>query len=239
MNPTKLVALVLIVAGVLGLMYGSFSYTRQRAHVGRRGGHRGRRGAAAGRRPKVASRRSLPGLPAEASRGRLSVRKPPARSMIRPDRLTADLDGDFVVFLIGMRINKPLQVHKWLPVARAMPRMIAELYAHPELGFLHAESWFARTLIMVQYWRSMAQLLAYARNKDAAHLPAWQAFNRAIGTDGSVGVWHETYAASPGSHESVYVNMPPFGLGQAGALVPATAGRQSAAGRLKAGLHAP
>lgn len=49
---------------------------------------------------------------------------------------------------------------------------------------------------MVQYWRSMDQLLAYAKNKTAAHLPAWQAFNKAVGTDGSVGIWHETYAAS-------------------------------------------
>ncbi len=29
MNPTKVVAIVLIVAGVLGLLYGSFSYTKE------------------------------------------------------------------------------------------------------------------------------------------------------------------------------------------------------------------
>ena len=29
MNPTKLVGIVLIVAGVLGLLYGGFSYTRE------------------------------------------------------------------------------------------------------------------------------------------------------------------------------------------------------------------
>jgi hypothetical protein len=63
-----------------------------------------------------------------------------------------------------MRINKPFAVHKWLPVARAMPRMIKELYRQPELGLIHAEVWFARTTIMVQYWRSMEQLLAYAKN---------------------------------------------------------------------------
>jgi hypothetical protein len=158
--------------------------------------------------------------------------------MIRPERLTARLDGDFVVFLIGMRINKPLQVHKWLPVVRAMPRMIQELSARPELGFLHAENWFGRTLLVLQYWRSMGQLLAYARNKEAAHLPAWQAFNKAIGTDGSVGIWHETYAVSTVGYENVYVNMPPFGLGQAGTLLPATGARQSASGRLGAGPHA-
>ena len=29
-------------------------------------------------------------------------------------RLTGQIDGDFVVFLIGMRINKPWKPHKWL-----------------------------------------------------------------------------------------------------------------------------
>ena len=154
--------------------------------------------------------------------------------MIRSERLTATLDGDFVVFLIGLRINSPLKIHKWLPVARAMPRMIEELYRKPELGFLHAESWFSRTIVTVQYWRSMEQLLRYAMSRDSEHLPAWQAFNKAVGTDGTVGIWHETYAASPGSYENVYVNMPAFGLGKAGTLQAASGGRQSAAGRLSA-----
>ena len=154
--------------------------------------------------------------------------------MIRRERLTANLDGDFVVFLIGMRINQPLKIHKWWPVAAAMPRMLNELTRHPELGFIHAESWFSRTIILVQYWRSMEQLLAYARSKESTHLPAWQAFNKAIGTDGSVGIWHETYAVSPGSYENVYVNMPAFGLGRAGTLQSATGGLQSATARIKA-----
>jgi len=155
--------------------------------------------------------------------------------MIRTERLTSILEGEFVVFLIGLRINRPLKVHKWWPVARAMPRMIEELYRQPALGFIHAEMWFSRTTIMVQYWRSMEQLLAYAKSKTAEHLPAWQAFNRSVGTDGSVGIWHETYAISPGSHESLYVNMPAFGLGRAGALLPAAGARLTASGRLDAG----
>ena len=159
--------------------------------------------------------------------------------MIHRSRLTAHLEGDFVVFLIGMRINKPLKVHKWWPVAAAMPRMLKELYRQPDLGFIHAEAWFSRTIILVQYWRSMEQLLAYAKNKNGQHLPAWQAFNKAIGTDGSVGIWHETYAASPGSHESVYVNMPPFGLGRAASLQEAVGDRQSASGRLNATPREP
>jgi hypothetical protein len=158
--------------------------------------------------------------------------------MTRNERLTATFDGSFVVFMIGMRINKPWLVHKWLPVAKAMPRMIEELCRQLEMGFVHAESWFGRTTIMVQYWRSLDQLLAYARAKEAEHLPAWRAFNKAVGTDGSVGIWHETYVASPGSYESIYVNMPPFGLGKAGTVYPATGGKQSAASRIGVREHA-
>ena len=152
-------------------------------------------------------------------------------------RLTAPLDGAFVLVLIGMRINRPLRVDRWWPVASAMPRMVRELLQAPQLGLLHAESWFGRTTLMVQYWRTLDQLLAYAHDKQAEHLPAWRDFNRAIGTDGTVGIWHETYLVAPGRHESVYVNMPPFGLARAGEGVPATGERATAARRLHVPPH--
>jgi hypothetical protein len=155
--------------------------------------------------------------------------------MLQNEKMTAQIDGEFVVFLIGMRINQFWKVHKWLPVVRAMGRMLPELYRQPSLGLLHHEMWFGRTLILVQYWRSMDQLMDYAKARDSQHLPAWQAFNKAIGTEGSVGIWHETYQAGPGTHENVYVNMPPFGMGKAGTLVPAKGGLQSAKGRLSGG----
>jgi hypothetical protein len=41
--------------------------------------------------------------------------------MIQRERLTASIDGDFVVFLIGMRFNSWWKLHRWLPVAQAMP----------------------------------------------------------------------------------------------------------------------
>lgn len=154
--------------------------------------------------------------------------------MVRRERLLANLEGSFVVFLIGMRINTLWKVHKWWPAAMAMPRMLKELQDKPELGLLGGEMWGGRTTIMVQYWRSTDHLFAYAKNREAQHLPAWQAFNRAVGTGGDVGVWHETYVVSPGQYENIYVNMPPFGLGKAGALSSATAGLQSAEARLKA-----
>lgn len=149
---------------------------------------------------------------------------------IHPARMTARLDGDFVVFLIGMRFNRLWRVDRWAPVVAAMPRMLRELAQKPELGFLHGESYFGRTTLMLLYWRSLDPLLAYAKAKDARHLPAWAAFNPG-GTDGSVGIWHETYLVGPGRYENVYVNMPAFGLGAAGALVPAVGPLASAQGR--------
>jgi len=154
---------------------------------------------------------------------------------IIPRRVCAELDGEFVVFLIGMRINQPLKFWRWLPVIAAMPKMLIELGRHPELGLLHARTHFGfRNVMVLQYWRSFDALEAYARNKDAAHLPAWQAFQRAVGTNGDVGIWHETYVVRGGAYENVFVNMPPYGLGAAGTLRDATEARRGARGRMAA-----
>ena len=151
---------------------------------------------------------------------------------IRAGRWTARRDEPFVVFLIGMRFNKPWKVHKWAPVFLAMPRMLAELARKPELGYLGGDAWFGRTTLLVQYWRSFEHLEAYAKARDAAHLPAWTAFNRAVGASGDVGVFHETYRVAPGGYEGVYVNTPPMLLGAVGDLVPAQGGYASARGRM-------
>jgi len=153
---------------------------------------------------------------------------------IIPARMTAQLDGDFVVFLIGMRVNKWWKFWAWLPVARAMPKMLIELAKRPELGLLHARSVFGlRNFLVIQYWRSFEQLHAYATDGSLEHLPAWRDFNRRIASNGDVGIWHETYLVKDGGHESVYNNMPLWGLAAAGALVPAEGSRKSAKGRLR------
>ncbi len=41
-------------------------------------------------------------------------------AQLHAQRMTAEMKGEFVVFLIGMRINKPWKLHKWLPVFLAM-----------------------------------------------------------------------------------------------------------------------
>ncbi|HVZ59983.1 MAG TPA: DUF4188 domain-containing protein [Terriglobales bacterium] len=146
------------------------------------------------------------------------------------ERMTSEMEGEFVVFLIGMRINKPWKVHKWLPVFLAMPKMLKELEKHPESGFLGHNS---RGFLIVQYWRSFEKLEAYARNKDLTHWPAWVDFNRRMGKSrGDVGIWHETYIIKPGQYEAIYSGMPPYGLGKVGRLVPATGSREGAQSRI-------
>ena len=153
---------------------------------------------------------------------------------VRAGRWTARSEAPFVVFLIGMRFNKLWKLHKWAPVFRAMPRMIAELERRPELGFLGADTWFGRTTLMAQYWRSFELLEAYAKARDSEHLPAWAAFNRAVGGNGDVGIFHETYRVAPGDHETIYANMPPILLGKAAGLSPVAAARDSARARMQA-----
>jgi Domain of unknown function (DUF4188) len=150
-------------------------------------------------------------------------------------RMTAEIEGDFVVFLIGMRINKLWKFQSWLPAFMAMPRMLRELAQNKEMGLLdyHLHFGFPNTLV-VQYWRSFEHLATYAGNRDAEHFPAWVAFNKRTGSNGDVGIWHETYRVAAGQHESIYNNMPAYGLGQAGTLVAATGRKSTAAGRIQA-----
>lgn len=147
-------------------------------------------------------------------------------------RMTSSAEGEIVVFLIGMRVNRWWKFWQWLRTAMAMGGMLRELAEHPELGLVSSEAWLGRTTILVSYWKSTDHLLAYAKMRDAAHLPAWRAFNRLVGDRGDVGVWHETYRVPGGNYESVYVNMPSFGLGRVAGLQPATGRKSTAAGRL-------
>jgi hypothetical protein len=152
-------------------------------------------------------------------------------------RMAAEIEGPFVVFLIGMRINKLWKLRKWLPVFFGMPRMIRELEERPESGFLGACGYVGspRRLMLVQYWRSFEHLESYARDRSAGHLPAWVEFNKRVGSSGDVGIWHEAYLVPAGGYECVYNNMPPTGLGAVASLLPAAGRRATAAGR--AGLR--
>ena len=111
--------------------------------------------------------------------------------------------------------------------------MIAELKKHPELGLLHVETLlYWRGVASLQYWKSFEHLHAYAHMREGKHLPAWAEFNRRIGGNGAVGIWHETYMVQPGEYECIHVNMPRFGLGAALEHVPVAGRLETARGRI-------
>lgn len=143
----------------------------------------------------------------------------------------ADLEQESaVVFLIGMRINRLRRVRSWWPVFVAMPRMLAELGSTPGSGLLGFRAyWSGRVFLVVQYWRSMEELGRYARDPKLLHQPAWAAFNRTGAGSGDVGIFHETYEVPRAGVESLYGNMPAFGLAGAHRSVPRAAGRRTRA----------
>lgn len=137
-----------------------------------------------------------------------------------PGRMTHEHDGELVVFLIGMTINKPWRPDLWVPVFRAMPRMLRELSEAEDSGLLgHRLMLEGRQPTLVQYWDSMDKLYAYAAERDAEHWPAWRAFNRkATRATDAVGIWHETYLTRYA--ETVYVNTPKLGLAKFTEVIP-------------------
>ncbi len=150
-------------------------------------------------------------------------------------RHTATVGGEVTVFLIGMRFNALHRADRWGPVLLAMPRMLRQLEAMPEAGLLGHDQWLGRTTLLLSYWRSPEHLQRFAADPQGPHLQPWRDF-RALGAEGHVGVWHETYRVSAGQREAVYVNMPPtFGLAGALGAVDVTAGLRTAAQRMRAG----
>ena len=94
-------------------------------------------------------------------------------SEISAGRFTARLDKPVVLFLIGMRINRLWDLKRWPMVARAMPRMLAELDAKPGSGLLWYRNYISPPVVMVQqYWESFDKLLAYAHDRGGEHFPA-------------------------------------------------------------------
>jgi hypothetical protein len=155
-------------------------------------------------------------------------------SAVNAGRYTHAHTGDITVFLIGMRFGKPWRVAKWWPVFTAMPPMLRHLSTQPESGLLGHHIWPGRTTLLLSYWRSPEHLMAFASDPAAPHLEPWRRFNKTIGSDPSVGVWHETYQSHPGDYEAVYVNMPAFGLGRASGVQRVGKGTATARQRLRA-----
>jgi hypothetical protein len=139
---------------------------------------------------------------------------------VHQGRWTAEIDGDFVVFLIGARINSKRQAFKVLSDLggrRGMNHMLKYLTENPEKGLLGYET---AGFTVIQYWRSFEHPEAFAKNSDDPHLEAWRKYWRRVGKSARAGIWHETYLVRAGEYETIYGNMPPHGLGKAATLVP-------------------
>lgn len=154
---------------------------------------------------------------------------------IDPGRMTHEHDGELVVFLIGMRINRWWRPDLWLPVFTAMPPMLAELAADLDSGMLGYRLTVGQGGPMViMYWDDHEKLYAYASRPDARHRPAWSRFNRRARTaPGAVGIWHETFRVAVA--ESIYVGMPTSGLAKATTAVPVGRRGERAAERYQMG----
>jgi hypothetical protein len=114
--------------------------------------------------------------------------------MVKPlqGRHTATIEGDFVVFLIGTRLDvrHPIRWFQDLGGRRGMKHMLTHLSKHPEKGLLAFEMSFP---VIVQYWRSYEHLEAFAHDESDPHLQAMRNYWRRVGKDNRGGIWHETY----------------------------------------------
>jgi hypothetical protein len=98
-------------------------------------------------------------------------------------------EADGVRFLIGMRWGAlwRLVYRPW--VALAFARM---LRARPETGL--EASWISvrpAGPVVVQRWRSVADLHRWARDREQAHAGPWRRFRREEGRTADWGVWHD------------------------------------------------
>ena len=151
---------------------------------------------------------------------------------VNKGRWMAQIDGDFVVFIIGARPNwlRLVRALRDLGGRRGMPYLLKKLSEDPEKGLLGYEQYGLGTV--VQYWRSFEDLERFAKSDDDPHLPAWRNYWKRVGRDPRSGIWHETYLVRAGEYEAVYGNMPAHGLAKAAELVPIGAD-SSARGRLR------
>jgi hypothetical protein len=118
-------------------------------------------------------------------------------------QFVAHPQGEVVVFLVGMRVNRWREIRSWWPVLTGMPRMLRELEG-ADRGLLGARSyWSGRVFLVVQYWRTAEELGAYAKDVSLSHAPAWGAFNKQSATATCLGsVCWRPWAACPGVSSS-------------------------------------
>ena len=94
---------------------------------------------------------------------------------VRQGRWTARVEGDFVVFIIGARLELKNPIRSLIDLGgrRGMPHMLKYLVQHPEKGLLGYEQ---HGLTTIQYWRSFEHLERFAADTDDPHLEVWRKY---------------------------------------------------------------
>lgn len=152
---------------------------------------------------------------------------------VNEGRWTAQVEGDFVVFIIGARVRNPIRGLRALPLLGQMAKMLADLEKDPDKGLLGYQRHGGPFGVIVQYWRSFEALETYARHPDDRHAKVWRDwFRLSQHTNSSVGIWHETFRVRAGEYEAIYQNMATIGLMKAGVRAPVGGRNRSARGRL-------
>ena len=127
---------------------------------------------------------------------------------INQGRWTAEIEGDFVVFIIGARLNskwQPFEALRDLGGRKGMNHMLKYLTEHPEKGLLGYQTTGSPN---VQYWRSFEHLEAFAKDRT---IRTWR--SGATTGSGSARTAEPDLARDlprpAGEYEAIYGNMPP------------------------------
>ena len=154
-----------------------------------------------------------------------------------PGRHHAELDGEVIVFPIGMKINRWWAIHRWFrPVVSTVRLWRHVQFVRPD-GYLFGYLFFySRGVGMVQYWRDFEALEAFAQDRGQPHLAAWRQLVSQTSHDQTFGYWHETYVVDASNSETIYGSMAPFGLAAAAGY--ATVGAKSENARSRLADHA-
>ncbi|KAJ3219793.1 hypothetical protein HDU67_009605 [Dinochytrium kinnereticum] len=156
-------------------------------------------------------------------------------------RMASKIEGDFVVFHLGSRVNASFFTDATPAMGEALGKMRRELEnSGPEVGYLGGEDYVGNMkdgsmTLSVQYWRSVKHLHDYAQDRSKEHYSPWKMMMESCRKDPRNGIWHETFLVKDGQYEGIYVNMPATGLGNCRdvEIVPASRGMSSMYKRLK------
>lgn len=158
---------------------------------------------------------------------------PTQQNDVIPGRHRADLNGEVIVFPIGMKINRWWAIHRWARPFVNTVRMWWHMQRRRPDGYLGGYLFvYARGVGMMQYWSDFDSLEALARDDQQPHLQAWRHLVAQTRDDLTFGYWHETYVANAQTSETIYGSMRPFGLSEAVGATPIGASTETARERL-------